>query len=60
MTQCNTLNVKLYNSQLNILQSGIKVDTFENNYSANIKLICENSVASNRTTTAIFRKLNCL
>ena len=27
MTQCNTLNVKLFNSQLNKLKSGIKNDT---------------------------------
>ena len=29
MTQCNTLNVKLLNSQLNILSSGIKNGTEE-------------------------------
>ena len=28
MTECNTLNIKLPNSQLNKLKSGIKNDTY--------------------------------
>ena len=38
MTQYHSLNVKLSNSQLNILKSAIKNKTFANNSSIDIKL----------------------
>ena len=40
MTQYNTLNVKLFNSQLTKLKSGIKNGSYWSNFKAFIKCKC--------------------